>query len=223
MNLREEFGDLQGLSMKVVVFGASGATGRELVKQGAEQAHTITAFVRNSASFDIKHSNLQLVEGNVGTRSSVEEAVVGRDAVICALGSRTLIRRDPAIVVGVHNIITTMELAGVARLIYLSADSVRASRKNLNPVRTAFLSVILHNPTADHELNETMIRESHLDWIIVRPPKLTNGQHTGTYRSGEHLNSEAFIPRISRADLADFMLKQLTDDRFLRRTLELMY
>jgi putative NADH-flavin reductase len=63
-----------------------------------------------------------------------------------------------------------------------------------------------------------MIRQNRLDWISVRPPVLTNGMHTGAYRAGEHLKASAFVPAISRADLADFMLKQLTDDRFVHQT-----
>ncbi|HEY4047212.1 MAG TPA: NAD(P)H-binding protein [Acidobacteriaceae bacterium] len=73
-------------------------------------------------------------------------------------------------------------------------------------------STVLHNPTADHELNERMISESHLDWIIARPLRLTNGAPTGKYRSGDDLRSNGFIRTIPRADLADFILKQVEED-----------
>lgn len=126
-------------------------------------------------------------------------------------------------VVGVHNIIMAMEEAGVRRLIYLSADTVRATRDELNAMRKVFVPLLFHNSAADHELNESMIKQSRLDWIIVRPPMLTNGARTSAYRSGERLRARAIIPQFSRADLAEFMLNQLTDDTFLDKAAEVMY
>ena len=83
--------------------------------------------------------------------------------------------------------------------------------------------MILHNPTADHELNERMIQESHLEWTVVRPPRLTTGMRTGKYKSGERVKATNFVPQISRADLAEFMLKHLAGKSFIRKTMELMY
>jgi len=108
-------------------------------------------------------------------------------------------------------------------LIYLSSDSVRASLQRSNPIRRLLLSVILPNPTADHELNQRMIQESPLDWTLVRAPSLTNGKHAGKYQSGEHVKSSHFIPQISRADLAEFILNNLTDNTLVRKAVELMY
>jgi len=209
--------------MNVLIFGASGATGRELLRQGEEHGHTITAFVRNPTALDASYRNVQVAQGSVEVRSSVENAMAGQQAVICVLGARTLLRRDLAIVAGVHNIITVMEISGIRRFVYLSADSVHASLEHSNPVRRFLLSVILRNPTADHELNERMIQESHLEWTVVRPPRLTNGKRTGKYQSGEHVKSSRFVPQISRADLAEFMLKHLADRSFVRKAVELMY
>src|SRR6266496_1079041 len=202
--------------MNMLVFGASGRTGRELVKQGLAQGHTVTAFV-------IAHPQLKVVQGDAADRVSVERAVSGQDVVICALGAANLLKRDQAVVVGVHNIIMAMEEAGVRRLIYLSADTVRATRDELNAMRKVFVPLLFHNSAADHELNESMIKQSRLDWIIVRPPMLTNGARTSAYRSGERLRARAIIPQFSRADLAEFMLNQLTDDTFLDKAAEVMY
>ena len=109
------------------------------------------------------------------------------------------------------------------RFIYLSADTVSEARKGLNPLRRLVISTLLSNTAADHELDEAMIRQSRLEWIIVRPPLLTNSPHIGHYRFGEQIESKALFPRISRADLADFMLTQLADDTFVRRTPTIMY
>jgi putative NADH-flavin reductase len=209
--------------MNILVFGASGRTGRELVKQALAQGQTVTAFVRHPASFDITHAHIKIVQGDAADRASVESAVRDQDAVICALGAASLFKRDQAVVVGVHNIIMAMESAGVRRLIYLSADTVHDSRDELNALRKVFVPLLFHNSAADHEINESMIKQSHVDWIIIRPPMLINGERTSAYRSGEHLRARAIIPQFSRADLAEFILKQLADDSYLDKAAEVMY
>ena len=209
--------------MNILVFGASGRTGRELVKQALAQGYRVSAFVRHPAPFDIEHPQLKVVQGDAADRASVESAVKGQDAVICALGAANLLKRDQAVVVGVHNIILAMEEAGTRRLIYLSADTVRDSRDELNALRKVFVPLLFHNSAADHEINERMIEQSHLNWIIVRPPMLTSGARIGSYRSGERLTTRAIIPQFSRADLAEFMLKQLADDFYLDKAAEVMY
>jgi putative NADH-flavin reductase len=209
--------------MNVLVFGASGRTGREVIKQGIARGLTLTAFVRNPARFDIGDPNLRLAVGDVADRKSVEDAMPHQDAVICVLGGNSLIKREPAIVVGVHNIVSAMESAGVHRMIYLSADTVDETRKDLNAVRRALVPIIFHSSSADHELNEDIIRQSHLDWTIVRPPMLTNGARTGSYRIGEHLKAAALLPQISRADVADFMLDQVAHGGERRVAVEVMH
>jgi putative NADH-flavin reductase len=209
--------------MNILVFGASGRTGRELVKQGLAQGHTVTAFVRHPAAFDLAHPRLKVVQGDAADRASVERAVKDQDVVLCALGAARLLKRDEAVVVGVHNILIAMEEAGTRRLIYLSADTVRDSRDELNALRKVFVPLLFHNSAADHEISERMVEQSHLEWIIVRPPMLTNGARTSAYRSGEHLQARAIVPHFSRADLAEFMLKQLADDTFLEKATGVMY
>lgn len=210
-------------AMNVLIFGAAGRTGRELVKQGLMRGHRVSAFVRHPASFDIQDPKLKVVQGDAAKRASVESAVRDQDAVICALGGANLLKREQAVVVGVHNIIMAMEESGVRRLIYLSADTVHETRAQLNALRKVMVPLLFHNSSADHEINERMIKQSHLEWIIVRPPMLTNGERTGTYRSGEHLFSRSIIPRFSRTDLAEFLLQQLAQDTFLHKAPEVMY
>src|SRR5438552_11799579 len=89
-------------AMNVLVFGASGRTGRELIKQGLAQAHAMTAFVRNPAKFGIAHPHLKVTEGDAASRVAVERAIKGQNAAVCALGAATLFKRDQAVVVGVH-------------------------------------------------------------------------------------------------------------------------
>jgi putative NADH-flavin reductase len=209
--------------LNILIFGATGRTGRELVKQANALGHEVTAFVRDPAALADASENCRVYKGNVTERASVERATASQDAALSALGSRTLWRRSQELALGMHNILTALENSSVKRFIYLSADTVSETRRSLNPLRRLIISTLLYNTAADHELDEAMIRESRLDWIIVRPPLLTNALHTGHYRCGEHMEPKTLLPKISRADLADFMLKQLADDTFVRRTPTVMY
>jgi putative NADH-flavin reductase len=210
--------------MNVLVFGASGGTGRELVKQALAQGHSVTAFVRDPTKFEIKHANLKVVQGEVANYESVARALQNQDAVICALGSSTPLRRDPTLIDGVRHIIKAMEQAGVQRLIYLSFLGIRDGRNQLSFLGKYIVApLVLRNVVVDHEAKERLIKQSRLKWTIVRPPRLTNGQCTGAYRSGERIVANSMIPTISRADVADFMLKQLTDDTYLHKAPAVMY
>jgi putative NADH-flavin reductase len=208
--------------MKVVVFGASGRTGSRLLEQGLAKGHQVTAFVRNPERIAAGAPRIRIVQGDVADRAPVEAAIEGQDAVLSALGGRSLLRRDEAFVIGVHNILTAMELLGVSRLVYLSADTVRDTRPELNLLRRVIVPVLFHNTSADHELNESLIRQSRLAWTIVRPPLLTNRAPTGIYRSGELLKSSAVIPQLARGDLATFMLDELNDHSLVHEAVEVM-
>ena len=205
--------------MNVLVFGASGATGREVVKQALERGHSVGAFVRDPAKLALRHAGLSLLVGDVAEYASVERAVRGSDAVASALGSGNSLRSDPPLIDGVQHIIRAMDHAGVRRFVYLSMLGVDGSGKHLGFVdRYIVLPLLLRKVLADHARKEDLIRRSALDWVIVRPPRLTNGPYTGNYRSGEDVRERTLLASISRADVAEFMVKQLTDDRYVHRT-----
>jgi putative NADH-flavin reductase len=210
--------------VKVLVFGAAGGTGRALVTQALAQAHEITAFVRTPAKFDMEHAGLSVVRGDVVDAAAVERAVVGQDAVLCALGAATPLKRDPTLVSGVDNIVHAMERSGPHRLIYLSFLGVRGGREQLSLLGGYVVApLILRNIVADHEAKEGIISRSSLDWTIVRPPRLTNGPRTGSYRHGSDIKAASVVPTISRADVADFMLRQLDDHAYLHKAPAVMY
>jgi putative NADH-flavin reductase len=204
--------------MDVLVFGASGATGREVVKRALDCGHRVRAFVRNPDTFPIRHTGLALLVGDVTEYASVEHAVSGTGVVISALGSGNSLGSDPALVDGIRNIIRAMDRNEVRRLVYLSMLGVGGTGQRLGLVdRYLVLPLLLRNVMRDHARKEALIRQSALDWVIVRPPRLTNGPYTGRYRSGEDARGRALLASISRADLADFMVKQLSDDRYVHR------
>jgi len=205
--------------VNVLVFGASGATGREVVKQALDRGHSVHAFVRDPDKFQINHAKLALVVGDVTEYVSVERAVRNTDVVASALGSGNSLSSDPALIDGIQNIIRGMDHAGVHRLVYLSMLGVGGSGKQLGYVdRYIVLPLLLRNVMKDHARKEAFIKRSSLDWVVVRPPRLTNGPYTGRYRSGEDVKEGTLLASISRADVADFMVKQFMDDRYVHGT-----
>jgi len=210
-------------AMKLLVFGATGGTGREIVAQALDQGHVVTAFVRNPAALATKHERLKLAQGDILDYPSVEAAVQGQEAVLSALGVRKL-RKNTILSDGTKNIIRAMEQHGVKRFVCESSLGVGDSKGQLGWVYTLFIiPLFLRNIFREKEVQEQYIKQSNLDWIIVRPAALTNGPHTGVYRSGFSTRDRTIRGKIARADVADFMLKQLTDDTYLRKTPGLSY
>lgn len=209
--------------MKILVYGASGKTGHELVKLGLAQGHIVTAFVRNPSKLKITHKHLNVIQGDIINYQKVKEAVSGQDAVLSALGASSPFKFDQSVVEGVGNIIKAMEAINMSRFIYLSFVGVKESQSNAGFVIKHIAPKLLSTEIAGHEAREKMIKKSHLQWTIVRPPTLTNGKHLATFRSGEEIVSGGFTVSISRADVADFMLQQLTDNIFLRKAPLILY
>lgn len=209
--------------MKVLVFGASGGTGRELLKQALDKSMEVTAFVRDSTKVeDIQHPNLSVVSGNVLNIEDVGRAVAGHDAVLYTIGAgpkRTSIREQ-----GTRTVIEAMEAANVKRLVCLSSFGVGDSRTDLSFfTRYVVVGIFLRHAFADHERQEDVVKKCALDWTLVRPPRLKDGAHTGKYQHGPALAYGNIKGRISRGDLADFMLKQLEDDRYIRQAPRVSY
>lgn len=207
--------------MKVIIFGASGSIGRNLVSQALEQGHAVTAFVRDPARFDMQHENLSIAVGDVLEAASVQKAVAGHDAVMCAIGAgrKGGVRGD-----GTRNIITAMENVGVKRLICQTTLGIGESWNNLNAFwKYIMFGLFLRPAFRDHVAQEKLIRESGLDWSIIRPAAFIDGELTGQYRHGFPATANDTKLEISRADVADFMLKNLVDNTYLHKTPGLSY
>ena len=207
--------------MKLVVFGSTGSIGHELVVQALEQGHTVTAFARDPAKLEIEHANLAVAQGDALDSASVEKAVDGQDAVLCSLGAaaKGTVRSE-----GTRNIVRAMEKAGVSRLICLSTLGVGNSRANLNFFwKHIMFGLLLRRAYADHVRQEDYVKDSRLDWTIVRAGAFTDGNRTGVYRHGFPGTDKTIKGKISRADVADFMLKQLTERKYLHETPGLSY
>jgi putative NADH-flavin reductase len=202
--------------MKIAVFGATGATGQQVVQQALEQGHSVTALARMPERLAIHHSSLKIIKGNVLDPAAVEQTVSGADAVLSCLGRRPFRDKD-AVWKGTHNIIEAMKKLGVRRLIVESAYGAGSSRGLSSIGMFLVTNTILKWAYREKDLEEPEIMNSELDWVIVRPPALRNGQKTGKYRVGEEMRLGT-MNWINRADVADFMLRQVSSQEWLRKT-----
>ncbi len=210
--------------MKLVIFGSTGGTGRQLIRQALEKDYNVTAFARNSEKLDMDHRNLLIIQGDVLDYYGVKEAVQRQDAVLCALGSASPSDKSYLRAHGTENILRTMEETGVKRFVCQSALGVGDS-SHLLPFHYKYflIPLLLRQVYADHELQENKIKKSKLDWTIVRPGVLTDGKLTGKYQHGFTEKEGKFQSKISRADTAEFMLGQIAEERYLHQTPCLSY
>jgi putative NADH-flavin reductase len=205
--------------MKVTVFGATGRTGQELVRQALAKDYQVTAVVRDPAKLRISDDRLRVERADVFDPRSISPAVQGSDAVVSALGGTSLKPTDIC-ESGVRAIIQAMDATGARRLAVVS-NSAHTSAEGDSPLKRAANALlvrrILRNPFADLRRMEREIRDSDVDWTIVRPPRLTDGAHTGRYRTASNAHVTGGWT-ISRADVADCVLAVLEGDAGSVRT-----
>jgi len=209
--------------MKIAVFGANGPTGRQVVTQALEAGHDITAFVRDAAAFPLRHDRLRVVTGDtLRDDAQVAEAVRGQDAVVSALGRRASFRSESLIRLSLQSIVSAMERNGVRRLVLVSAFGVGDSKRDAPLVPRLMYRLFLSDIFADKKAAEDDLTRSSVDWTVVYPTLLTNGPLTGHYRLGERLELSG-IPKVSRADVAHFILSQLASRDYVRKVAAISY
>ena len=203
--------------MRILIVGSTGGTGRQLVRQALERGHQVTALARRPEKLEIQHANLRVVRGDVLDAASVDAAVTGQDAVVSALGHKRWLGPTRILSQGTANLLTAMAAHGVKRFVCETSLGVGDSFGRLGLYYTLFvIPVILPFYFWDKGRQEAIIRASAADWIIVRPGALNNGEPRGVARRGRDVGSFLWTVRISRADVAAFMLDQLTHDTYLR-------
>lgn len=202
--------------MRIAVFGATGTVGRHVVEQALERGHEVTAFTRDAANVTLGHPDLRVVTGDVLDVDAVQRAVAGQDAVVVALGNgrKGVVRAE-----GTRTVMEAMRRTGVTRLVCQSTLGAGDSRANLNFLwKYVMFGLLLRPAYADHQRQETYVREAtDLDWTIVRPSAFTDGPATGDFRRGFGADVTGLELKISRADIASFLLDQLTDTSYRNR------
>ncbi len=203
--------------MKLAIFGSTGRTGLPLLQQALDADYEVNALVRTPAKMSIQHPRLTLVQGDAMNPDDVEKTIQGTDAVISVLGPNKASPKNMQ-TVAIENIVTAMQKYGVKRLVTLTGAGVDAPQdqpKLMNHLIKFALKTMSGDVLKDAERYVEIIKQSPLDWVVVRGPMLNEGPHTGKYRVGwVGVNTGA---RISRADVADFMLKQITDNTYLHQ------
>lgn len=199
---------------RILIIGATGGTGRQLVAQALERGYNVTALVREASKLELAHPQLKIVNGDVLDYASLEAAMAGQEAVLSALGHKRFLFPTWILSEGTRNVLRAMNAHGVRRLVCETSLGLGDSAGRMGLFYTLFIiPLILQFYFWDKTRQERIIAKSEAEWVIVRPGALTNGSKHGQPRHGGSLLATM---RISRADVADFMLNQLASDAYLR-------
>jgi putative NADH-flavin reductase len=202
--------------MKILILGATGATGQLIVRDATASGHHVVALVRAKASSNLPGA--EVIEGDVRDEATLARALNGCDAVVSALGTGMGLREVDLLTVATRALVAAMTRAGVRRLICISALGVGDSRKHGGFVFDRLFQPLLLGPAyKDKDRQEAAIRASSLDWVVIRPAMLTNGAARGRIRATTDL-ADVNGGKIARTDVAQFVLEQLTTDTWLRQT-----
>ncbi|NRD26783.1 NAD(P)-dependent oxidoreductase [Frigoribacterium sp. VKM Ac-2836] len=200
--------------MKVLVLGATGGTGSHVLRVAQSAGHEVMVLVRDASALDVT-DGVRVLTGDATSAEDVRAAVVGQGAVLNAVGSRNI--RHPIEVEVGRALLPAMHDAGVDRLVVCSAFGVGDSQADANTLQRVFFHTVLGKVYAAKEVADAEVRASGLDWTLVYPTRLTDEPATGSLATGERLPGGAGI-HVTRADVARFMLAQLTDATWSRKT-----
>src|SRR5258708_34803722 len=212
-------------ALNILIIGANGGTGKQAVEIALKAGHRVTAVLRNPDNLTITHANLEVVKGDVMYPDTFEKYLENKDAVISALGVKEASRPTTLYSEGNRNLLNAMKKMGIRRVFFISASALEISPVLPFYVRFAakyIVQKLLRHMYADLRLMEKLVKESDTDWTIMRPPRLTNKPVTGQYRFA--INS--FLKNcltISRADLAHFMVNNITNEATYKATIEIGY
>jgi putative NADH-flavin reductase len=200
--------------MRLLIIGATGGTGLQVTRQAVERGYSVTAFVRSPQKLGVLRDRVAVRDGDPRSVSELEAIVPGHDAVISALGPAgvgpTTILRAAA-----RSTVTAMQTVGLHRLIVISAAVLF---DDLGIAGRVLRRTLLKNVAADSLEMEAIVTSSALDWTIARPPRLTNGPQTGHYDvENGHLPGRSAFASISRADVADFLLRELQQNAHIQK------
>lgn len=202
--------------MKVIIFGANGKTGKYVVAQALAKGMHVTAFVRNAQAMTLTHENLQIIIGEATNATAVLQAVAGHDAIISCIGGPGM-KASTTITDITRNITQAIDQTDVKRLAVIATAGIHGELKGISGIIVNFL---LKNTLKDHKGAFALIQASSAAYTIARPVSLTDEAWTGNYRE-----AETGVPnkgmRIARADVADFLVKVITDDRYIGKSIGL--
>lgn len=202
-------------SLNLLLIGATGATGEELLPRLLEAGHAVTALVRRPEAVVLKHDRLTVVAGEVRDADAIDQAVRGRDAVVCAFGPRSL-KKDDIQEVLMRNLVAAMEKHGVKRLVNLSAWGSDPNTRPHGFLQFVLQKGLLRHVFADKARGEKILFASKLDYVNVCPGRLLDEPARGNVKAST--DGRGLKAVLTRADLAQWMIAQLTDGTWLRQS-----
>ena len=209
--------------MRIAVFGASQGIGYQLVRLAVEVQHEVTAVLRDPAKLKMSAANLTIVKGDIVDGSSVARVVEGQDAVCICVGIPPTRKPVDVFSTGAANVLSSMANHPGQKLVVVTGIGAGDSQGHGGFLYDHIINpLLLGTIYTDKNRAESLIRASGVPWLIVRPGFLTDGPRTGTYRVIDDL-SGVVAGKISRADVADFILKQLATPTHLGKTPLLTY
>ena len=200
---------------KVTIFGATGRTGQHLVAQAISRGYDVTAFARSPEKLAEYQEQIEIIQGDVQDKQAVSEAVAGADAVISVLGP-TENTPDYQVQRGTQHILAAMQHHGVHRLVISAGAGVgdpKDEPKLFNKGINLLLKLVSRHVYEDMKRTVDTVRASDVDWTVVRVPMLTDDPAKGNVKVA--YVGKGMGPRITRADMAHFMLDQVEDERYL--------
>lgn len=198
--------------MRVLILGATGGTGRHVLEQAIARGHEVTALVREPTALGTIQG-VRTLAGDATNTVDVHAALDGQEAVLNALGSRSL--RHPVEAASTAILLPEAERVGIRRLVVCSAFGVGETRDGANAFQRVFFSTVLGQVYAAKEEADAAVRGSSLDWTLVYPTRLTDEPATGRILAVESFSG---VGRVSRADVARFLVDQLETDTWSRQT-----
>ncbi|WP_298907946.1 NAD(P)-dependent oxidoreductase [uncultured Nostoc sp.] len=201
--------------MKILVIGAAGKTGRAVIEQAIAGGHQVTAFVHKADEYEV--SDVRVIEGDATDSATMDAAVLGQDAVLDTIGGKTPYKETTLESSAANTIIAAMQRNGVHRLVVTSMLGEGESEANTPFYVRLLVSTFLRGADKDKAAMESAVESSGLDWVILRPAILTDDPAKGNIRVFDPETGEK-AHKITRADLADFMLAQLSSNEYLHQT-----
>lgn len=209
--------------MKLIIFGATGGTGQQIMEQALMRGHRVTAVARKPEAITLAAPNLRVVRGDVMEPATVTNLLADHDVVLSALGTRQ--GRGPTTLysTGTQNLLQAMTTHGIRRLVAVTAGAYLHDPSEPRLIRWVvkpILNRVLAEVYADMQRMEALIQCSDTDWTIIRPARLTDGPRTGRYRAV----AERPLPsgwQIARADVADYIVTHLDDTTVWRAAISL--
>lgn len=206
--------------MNIIVFGATGKTGRDIVAGALKNGYLVTAFVRNPSKLNMTHRNLHVHTGEITNMEDVDRVTKAQhyDVVFSAIGSKGMFKREPLLIQAMHHMVKASEQNGVGKFIHISFAGVRSDAGKLGLLYKLIVPNVMKNLLHDHREKDLIIKQSSLNWVLVQPPILTVDPYSGKYVHEEHIHPDKSRKlKMSRANLADFMLKLANDSTYDRK------